>query len=406
LLLFPSSRLWLWALLPVLILLPGVLLILGPLKTRLNRMQQALDCLVDRDFSCRLTAPAQEGDRIWVGQFNGLLEALQEERRQQYQRELLLQAVVQQHPAALILVDCHDRMVLANRQACAMLQLEAHYFGQSWSELCAHCPPAFSELVRLGRSDSFSLGEQAQFHYGFVDLTLKNSPHRLHVLRETGEEWLRHELQAWKKVIRVISHELNNSLGPATSMLQSAHYLLEQGQLGEAQALLPRVAERLRELHRFLDAHASLAKLPAAKPQPVDLHALLSELAAIWKFSFVPGEPSQVRLDPVLLQQALINLFRNAMEAGASELELWAQAAKPGWALYVRDNGPGMAAELLRSGPQLFRTSKPNGSGLGLVLCQEIMHRHGGRLELANHRDGGLLVTLHFPATTDFFAKQ
>lgn len=404
LLLFPTTRLWLWALAPVLLLLPGCLLILR-LLNRLNRMQQALDCLADREFSCRLSLPTQEADRRWVGEFNSLLDALQEERRQQFQRELLLQAVVQQHPAALLLVDGHDRIVLANRQACTLLQLEAHYYGQSWSGLLDHCPGAFRELVLLGRSDAFALGEQARFHYGFVDLTLKNSPHRLHLLRETGEEWLRHELQAWKKVIRVISHELNNSLGPANSLLQSAQLLLEQGQPAEAQILLPRVAERLRQLHRFLDAHASLAKLPAAKIQPVDLHAFLSELAAIWKFHFIPGEPRQVRLDPLLLQQALINLFRNALEAGSPRLEVCSQSTRQGWALLIRDHGPGMAADFLRTGPQLFQSSKPNGSGLGLMLCQEIMHSHGGRLELANHPDGGLLVTLHFPATAHFLAK-
>jgi signal transduction histidine kinase len=213
------------------------------------------------------------------------------------------------------------------------------------------------------------------------------------------------EQQAWRRLVRVLSHEINNSLAPIRSIATGLQALLAERPLGPEHADvgegLEIVARRAEALARFMEGYARLARLPPPVPAPVDVGALVRRAAALERrvpVEVVGGPEVSVEADHAQLEQALINLLRNAadaaLETGGAVRASWAEAGE-GVALRVRDEGPGLPdpANLFVPG----FTTKPGGSGVGLTLSRQIAEAHGGRLALADAEGGGCLAELWLP---------
>jgi signal transduction histidine kinase len=213
-------------------------------------------------------------------------------------------------------------------------------------------------------------------------------------------ELSRQEVASWKRLIRVISHELNNSLAPISSLAHSGAELVRRGDGARAVDVLQSIGERTRHLHGFLDGYARFAKLPAPRPQAVDWTAFLTGLRAHCEFR-LDGEAPQgeARFDPVQMEQALINLLKNAHESGSppDAVTLRCGAERAGLVLVVADRGSGMSEPVLAQALLPFYSTKRAGTGLGLALAREIVEAHGGRIALVNRHGGGLRVTLTLP---------
>jgi signal transduction histidine kinase len=214
-------------------------------------------------------------------------------------------------------------------------------------------------------------------------------------------ELSRQEVATWKRVIRVISHELNNSLAPISSLAHSGAELARRGDLARLPGVFATIGERARHLHGFIAGYASIAKLPAPQPQAIDWQAFLDSLALHCRFQLagsVPTEPGW--FDKAQIEQVLINLIKNAHEAGGAEDGVTLSLALVGhdWRIEVADRGPGMSETVLAQALLPFYSTKRAGTGLGLALAREITEAHGGRITLANREDGGLRVSLLLPA--------
>jgi signal transduction histidine kinase len=206
-------------------------------------------------------------------------------------------------------------------------------------------------------------------------------------------------VQTWKKVIRVISHELNNSLAPIASLAHSSAELLKRGQLDKLPMTLATIEERARHLEGFIRDYARFAKLPAPRPEPLEWSRFLAQLRSQVEFAWdgTHGE-GVVYADAAQFEQALLNLVKNAHESGspANEVTLALRRAQEHWRIDILDRGSGMSDAVLAQALLPFYSTKRHGTGLGLAL--DIIEAHGGRISLQNREGGGLWVSLTLPA--------
>jgi signal transduction histidine kinase len=213
-------------------------------------------------------------------------------------------------------------------------------------------------------------------------------------------ELARQEVETWKKVIRVIAHELNNSLAPISSLAHSGRLTMERPDPSQLERIFRTIEDRAKHLHSFIDGYARFAKLPRPQPEEIAWPAFLRSLQEATPFTLAADPPTRPGVfDPAQIEQVIINLVKNAKEAGApaDSIEVQVQEHAAGWRLQVMDRGAGMSEEVLRNALLPFYSTKPSGAGLGLTLCREVIEAHGGRISLANRPGGGLAATLWIP---------
>jgi len=385
----------------------------------------------DGDYSFSLHWPYKDELAELAEVHNALGNTLREQRLNLVQRELLLDTMVQNTPVAMLLVADNKTIVFANIAARQLLHHGRQLEGFSLQDILQGLSPAVKEAIEKGGDGLFTVaaGSQRQaavadigvataqsqpeedddgdevYHLARRSFSLNGKLHTLFLLRHLTTELRRQEVQTWKKVIRVISHELNNSLAPLTSLAHSGQELLRRGDATRLPQILETIADRSRHLESFIHGYARFAKLPAPLYTTVSWHDLLTALQAHIPFQLAVAEHDAVlqkeaRMDRAQMEQALLNLLKNAHESGASEdgVSLQVRAIHDGWRLDVTDNGSGMSDTVMANALVPFYSTKRHGTGLGLALTREIIEAHGGRILLSNRQEGGLQVTLILPA--------
>jgi nitrogen fixation/metabolism regulation signal transduction histidine kinase len=321
------------------------------------------------------------------------------------QRELLLDTVVQNTPVALVLTDASGRVAYANIASRHLFNEGRSLHGLDFAELLADAPDALRRAVESGEDALLNVemdGSDETFHLSQRAFRLQGKPHRLQLFRRMTRELSRQEVATWKRVIRVISHELNNSLAPISSLAHSGAELARRGDTARLPGVFATIGERARHLHGFIAGYASFAKLPAPQPVAVAWAPFLEGLALHCRYRLatpVPAHPG--RFDAVQIEQVLINLIKNAHESGSAEDGVTLSILEVGRDLRIEvaDRGPGMTETVLAQALLPFYSTKRSGTGLGLALTREIAEAHGGRVLLANREDGGLRVSLLLPQT-------
>lgn len=381
---------------------------LAPLTRLLRALEGAVLSYQDGDFSMAIAAPPtaeKPGDALaeLMRLHSALGLALREQRQQLAQRELLLDTVVQNTPLAMLLVDGAGRVAYANTTARQLLAQGRSLSGTTLDALLAQAPAELAAALYSQQDQLFTVSEASgdeNFHLSQRMLQLQGRPHKLILLRRMTRELARQEVASWKRVIRVISHELNNSLAPISSLAHSGAELVRRGDLARLPGVLASIGERATHLHGFLSGYASFAKLPAPRREPVLWADLLERLAAHAQFAVLSKMTDETcLLDAPQMEQALINLIKNAHEGGSptEAVSLRVQAQGNEWTIQVADRGPGMSDAVLSQALLPFYSTKRSGTGLGLALAREIVEAHGGRITLANREGGGLCVTLFLP---------
>jgi len=399
---------WMAAVVAGLVITPLVAWAGSLIATRWSKMARALAdgiaSIKDRDFSMSVTRATRDEMGELVDAYNGLGERLRVERQSLYQRELMLDTVIQTTPLALVLTNDGDAVLYSNSMARQLFGEGRKLEGERFSRYLAGAPAPLREAVDRGGDTLFTLelgGEPQVYHVSQRRFLLNAQPHRLLLLKQLTREINSQEVATWKKVIRVIAHELNNSLAPISSLAHSGQILARSPPDPEQLSrVFSTIEDRAKHLAGFIDGYSRFAKLPKPRVVPVAWDVLFERLRAVVAFRLVDTPPQRAAsFDTVQMEQALINLLKNARESGsnADGIELSVARAAQGFAIEVRDRGPGFTVAALENALVPFYSTKETGTGLGLTLCREIIEAHGGRLHIANREGGGAVVSLWLP---------
>jgi signal transduction histidine kinase len=376
---------------------------LAPMTAMFRALAGTVTSYRDGDFAFGLAWKRDDELGDLVAAHNALGDTLRAQREALVHRELLLDTMVQNTPVAMLLCDPGGRVVYANLAARKLLGDGRRLEGVALQGLVDAGPEPLREAVARGGDGLFVVereGDEDIYHLARSAFRLNGRAHELFLLRHLTAEIHRQEVRTWKKVIRVISHELNNSLAPVASLAHSGGELVRLGKYDQLEKVFATIAERARHLEQFIQGYAKFAKLPAPRPEPIAWRDLVERLRSQIAFEVdgpLPEAPA--RVDASQLEQALVNLLANAHESGspADGVRLRVQRRGAGVAIEVSDRGPGMTEAVLASALLPFYSTKRGGTGLGLALVREIAEAHGGRVALANRQDGGLSVTLTIP---------
>jgi nitrogen fixation/metabolism regulation signal transduction histidine kinase len=378
-----------------------------PWKNAVKALKDGVASLKDHDFSLSIARGTNDELGDLIDAYNSLGSVLRRERLDLHQRELMLDTVIQTSPIALVLTNAGGRIVFSNIAARQLLHGGRKLEGLDLSAVLDEAPQPLREAVRGGTDTLFTVQEGAEanvFHVSQRQFVLNAQPHRLVLLKQLTREMAAQEVAVWKKVIRVIAHELNNSLAPISSLASSGLMLARTSAASEDAARLERVfrtiSDRAAHLATFIDGYARFAKLPKPRMTTQEWRQFIGRLEAATPFRMATAVPDgTVTFDATQLEQVMINLLKNAAESGSppEAIEVAIRNAAEGWLIEVMDRGTGLSEDALRDALIPFYSTKPSGTGLGLTLCREIVEAHGGRLSIANRPGGGAVVGLWLP---------
>jgi nitrogen fixation/metabolism regulation signal transduction histidine kinase len=372
----------------------------------LQTLSNLLAALREGDYSIRARA-AREGSALGevLIEINTLGETLRQQRLGAFEATALLRTIMSEIDVAIFTFDPERRLRLLNRAGESLL-------GQSMDKLLSRT------AKELGLDGCFQVDEDEPVtlsfpggsgRWGIRRSTFREQglPHELLVLTNLSRTLREEERRAWQRLVRVLGHEMNNSLAPIKSLAASLESLLRRDPLPldwkeDARAGLDSIASRADSLGRFLRAYTRLTKLPPPQKQDVDVRSLVQRVVDLeprLKVEILPSPQKMIRADAAQIEQALINLVHNAVDAA---LETHGTVAI-GWRekescveIFVRDQGPGILNPANLFVP--FFTTKPDGSGIGLPLSRQIAEAHGGSLILVNRENGrGAEALLRLP---------
>lgn len=388
------------------------------LTKRLSDSLQALEIgllnFKDNDFSVSLHPYGEPQLDALVSLYNQASAKLRSERQFIYQRELMLDKVIQNSPNVMLLIDDSQRVIYANGAARHLFNHGVKVEGMLLPELIAILPEALKTALNSEQEGLFSMGSSSgdsidendveTWHISRGRFTQNNQQHHLILLKQLTKELNRQEVAVWKKVIRIISHELNNSVAPIASMVNSGRFLTQHLDNTKLQLIFDTIENRTSHLSQFISHYAQFAKLPLPQKQLIDWPKMTQQLAQQYPFQVLSALPQiPIKLDAVQLEQVLINLLKNAHESGAdadSVALIFEDITHPvaGLLIKVNDQGSGMSSEVLSQALLPFYSTKQSGTGIGLPLCREIIEAHGGRISLQSRPEGGLSVKVWLPA--------
>lgn len=377
-----------------------------PIRRLLKAVSVAVASYRDGDFS--LSVPVDRRDELGeiAVAHNELSHALRDQRQDLAQRELLLETVIQNSPVALLLIDPAQCIAYTNSAARKLLNGGGSLNGIHFDVLLQRCPESLRQALAAGSDGLYPVKvdtTEETYHVARKEFRLQGRPHMLILLKQLTWELSRQEVAVWKKLIRVLSHELNNSLAPISSMAHTGSELLRRGSHSRLFEVFDTIGERARHLRAFIDGYASFTRLPAPRPHEVDWQTFAASLALQFRFRSQDTWPSHPGwFDATQMTQALINLLKNAHESGSpvDEIEFLVEELPGAVCLVVRDRGSGMSDAVMANALLPFYSTKRSGTGLGLPLAREIVEAHGGTVTLSNREGGGSCVRITLAAAT------
>jgi two-component system, NtrC family, nitrogen regulation sensor histidine kinase NtrY len=374
-------------------------------------VREAQQLLDDGDFMSRVREVGQpEVDRI-IRLFNRLSDRLRDERVRLQEQQHFLSRILSVSPLGILFLDFDGRIVYVNPAAERLLQQGAPALsGRRLSEVAGPVAEALAGL-RVDASCVVTLwgGRRVRCQHGsFLD---RGFPRSYMQVEELTEELRQFEKAAYGKLIRMMSHEVNNTVGASNSLLHSCLTYsreLPEEHRHDFEAALGIAIGRTNQLGEFMRGFADVIRLPAPVPAPCDVRKMLEDVAALmratcderrvaWCWAEEESLPA-IAMDPVQMEQVFVNIAKNALEAighdGRVTVRTFRKDGRP--AVAVEDTGPGLSAEARQNLFTPFFSTKEGGQGIGLTLVQEILANHRFQYSLDSGPDGPTRFTIVF----------
>lgn len=349
-------------------------------------------------------------DHELIAVYNEMIDHLREERTRQQQQHFFLDKLIQTSPVGIVILDYDNHIVDVNPRAREMLQLNAEInpaglplsgVDHPVTRAAAELPTGATRSVSIQGTETYKISKAHFIDRGFARPFL--------MVEELTADILRAEKETYGKVIRMMAHEVNNSIGAVNSLLQavtSYEEMLPDAEAADFRAALDVCIERNDRLNRFMRNFADVVRLPAPTHEACDLRRLLSDLAGLMQESAaerdirllteLPPEAVTVSLDIQQMELVLLNAIKNALESigrdGTVELRLLSDPRR----LIIRDNGRGIDPAMAEKVFSLFFTTKREGQGIGLTLSREILLNHGFGFSLKTGEDGWTEFVISF----------
>lgn len=374
--------------------------LLSPLKT----LMQGVDAIRDRDFNVKFLATGKyEMDQL-INVYNAMIDELRNERTRQEQQHFFLEKLINTSPTGIIILDYDECIHQLNPKALQQLGLEEKALLGKPVHAIFH--PVLQEISRLSSGESRTLTVNGIETYKlqkshFID---RGFARYFIMLEELTVEILAAEKKAYGKVIRMMAHEVNNTVGPVNSILQSTLHAHENSPA--ISNALQVAIDRNQNLNLFMRNFADIVRLPEPQKKPTDLHQLLRNTSKLmelkagekridFQFDLSPT-PIDIFADTLQLEQALINIIKNAMEAilGQGTITFVTRALPR--ELIIRDNGKGITPNIADQLFSPFFSTKKDGQGIGLTLTREILLNHGYDFSLRTLEPGVTEFSIRF----------
>jgi len=374
----------------------------------LQSISNGMDLLREQDFSSRLREVGQlEADRV-VGIFNKMMEQLKNERLRLREQNQFLDLLIKASPMGVVVLDYDKRISDMNPAASKLLGIENSddVKGLKLIEIRERALIDLS-VVPMHETRSIGLNDGTVCKCTLESFIDRGFPRSFYLIESLTDEVRRAEKRAYEKVIRMISHEVNNTTAGITSTLDTVIKELEPvSEVQDLRQAMQVCVERCYGMSHFITDFADVVKIPDADRAPVDVNRLIASMIRFMevmclnrdiKLTFHSDEKMRpISLDASLFEQVLLNIIKNSVESIDEGGEIILTTHAEGGTLEIADNGKGISKEAEQKLFSPFFSSKPKGQGIGLLFVREVLSRHDFRYSLKTHPDGWTRFIIRF----------
>lgn len=342
--------------------------------------------------------------------YNEMITRIRNERLEKQEQHFFLEKLIEASPAGIITLDFDKKISTINPAARRMLA--SHTDNPIGLPLAAVNSPLAAELLRLnpGESKVIALNGIQKYKCQQAHFLDRGFSRNFIIIEELTDEIIRTEKNAYGKVIRMMSHEVNNSIGAINSILNTVLQFktqLSAADRADYEEALSIAIERNNNLNNFMANYADIIRLPTPRKEPLDIGDLLDRIKILmnselqkrnirWQCDYAP-EPIRIQADVEQLEQVLMNIIKNAVEAIGNDGTITAiTRSRPLPTLIIRDTGSGIAPEISANLFSPFFSTKKNGQGIGLTLTREILANHGFQFSLNTPQKNCTEFSIHF----------
>ncbi|GEO02740.1 sensor histidine kinase [Adhaeribacter aerolatus] len=375
----------------------------------LNLIAAGIESIKEKDFTVKFLKTGQpEVDQL-IEVYNLMMEQLRQERVSQNEKQYLLERLIQASPSGIIMLDYDGYIQQVNPAAKAWLQVPMPaLLGKKLEDLPGQWRTELS-ILEEGQSRIFHINGIHTYRGHKAYFIDKGFPRYFIMLEELTEDIIKKEKYAYEKIIRMMSHEVNNSIGAINSILNSVKSYapqLQEDLRADYEEALEVSIERNKNLAGFMANFATMVRLPSPCRQPCDLHQLLQGVYRLmqpqleqrniaWQWQLTP-EPLFIEADAQQLEQVLINIAKNAMEAVDADGSINVKTQLNPPCLLIEDNGEGIPEAVRQQLFTPFFSTKKNGQGIGLTMIRDILLNHNFPFSLETDESGITAFTIQF----------
>jgi two-component system nitrogen regulation sensor histidine kinase NtrY len=378
----------------------------------LKYLAQGVEAIKDRDFNVKFLATGQHEVDQLVDVYNQMIDELRHERTRQEQQHFFLEKLIHTSPTGIIILDYDNRVEHLNPKAVQILSVTA---AQVTGQLIADLPHTLFQqigVLQTGESATFKPDGMNTYKLQKAHFIDRGFARQFVMIEELTAELLAAEKNVYGKVIRMMAHEVNNTVGPVNSIIQftlSNNPLWENHQFNTLKDALQVAVDRNQNLNLFMRNFAELVKLPAPNKQNIDICKIIKSVGSLMSvtadekniaFNFsLPDNGFYIQADEQLMEQALINIVKNSVEAITANGTVTFTLHPDKKVLIITDTGHGISDENNTNLFSPFFSTKKDGQGIGLTLVREILLSHGFRFQLKTLSPGNTVfkVDLHRP---------